>query len=118
MNPQALWDRYKSHLCRVTSVGLSLDISRMNFDDGFFSRMEPAMAKAYAAMDALEKGAIANPDEARMVGRRAGRDDLLRGLTAGGRAWRNLAGLIWKCRREIGIIRPRVNILLCKNQKR
>lgn len=68
MNATELWNRYKNYLCRVDSVGLSLDISRMTFDEGFFDRMEPAMQKAYAAMDALEKGAIANPDENRMVG--------------------------------------------------
>jgi glucose-6-phosphate isomerase len=68
MNPTDLWNRYKKNLCRVDSVGLTLDISRMTFDDGFFARMEPAIQKAYTAMDALEKGAIANPDENRMVG--------------------------------------------------
>ncbi|MGC8643928.1 MAG: glucose-6-phosphate isomerase, partial [Isosphaeraceae bacterium] len=68
MNAQELWNRYKTHLCRVPAVELSLDISRMHFDDGFFTRMQPAMEKAYAAMDALERGAIANPDEKRMVG--------------------------------------------------
>ena len=68
MNAGELWNRYKKHLCRVDSVGLSLDISRMTFDDGFFAKMEPAVQKAFTAMDALEKGAIANPDEDRMVG--------------------------------------------------
>jgi glucose-6-phosphate isomerase len=68
MNPTELWNRYKKYLCRVDSVGLTLDISRMTFDDGFFAKMEPAIQKAYTAMDALEKGAIANPDEDRMVG--------------------------------------------------
>src|ERR1019366_8787614 len=68
MTPAQLWNRYKKHLCRVDSVGLTLDISRMTFDDSFFARMEPSIQKAYAAMDALEKGAIANPDENRMVG--------------------------------------------------
>jgi glucose-6-phosphate isomerase len=68
MNAQDLWNRFKTHLCQVPSLGLSLDISRMKFDDGFFGTMAPRMTKAYAAMDALEKGAIANPDEGRMVG--------------------------------------------------
>src|ERR1700733_8429849 len=68
MNASQLWDRYKKHLCRIDSVGLTLDISRMTFDDAFFAKMEPAIQKAYTAMDALEKGAIANPDENRMVG--------------------------------------------------
>lgn len=68
MNAQNLWNRYKTHLCQVPAIGLTLDISRMQFDEAFFTRMAPAMGKAYAAMDALEKGAIANPDENRMVG--------------------------------------------------
>jgi glucose-6-phosphate isomerase len=40
----------------------------MTFADDFLSRMEPAMQAAYTAMDDLESGAIANPDENRMVG--------------------------------------------------
>jgi len=68
MNPAALWDRYRRHLCRCDSVGVTLDISRMTFPDDFFSRMAGPMGAAYAAMDELEKGAIANPDEKRMVG--------------------------------------------------
>jgi glucose-6-phosphate isomerase len=40
----------------------------MNFSDDFLQRMEPELQKAYQAMDALESGAIANPDEKRMVG--------------------------------------------------
>ena len=68
MTSAELWTRYKTHLCRIDSVGLTLDISRMTFDDGFFAKMEPAIQKAFTAMDALEKGAIANPDEDRMVG--------------------------------------------------
>jgi glucose-6-phosphate isomerase len=68
MTSTELWNRYKKHLCRVDTVGLTLDISRMTFDDAYFAKMEPAIQKAYTAMDALEKGAIANPDEDRMVG--------------------------------------------------
>jgi len=68
MNPGELWKRYKDTLCVAPSLDLSLDLSRMSFDGGFMARMAPAMEKAYAAMDALEKGAIANPDEKRMVG--------------------------------------------------
>jgi glucose-6-phosphate isomerase len=40
----------------------------MQFDDGFLEQMAPAMKRAFEAMDALEGGAIANPDEKRMVG--------------------------------------------------
>jgi glucose-6-phosphate isomerase len=65
---QELWQRFQQHYHEFPTIGLALDLSRMMFADGFFSRMEAPMQKAFAAMDALEKGAIANPDEKRMVG--------------------------------------------------
>lgn len=68
MSLPVLWDRYNRYLCQCQKIGLSLDISRMKFDDGFFSAMEPAMQQAFTKMDTLEQGAIANPDEQRMVG--------------------------------------------------
>src|SRR3954447_26993623 len=68
MNASELWHRYQKYLCRVPSLGLTLDVSRMRFDDGFLSRMGPPLASAFDGMEALEKGAIANPDENRMVG--------------------------------------------------
>jgi glucose-6-phosphate isomerase len=68
MDQRSLWERYKIYLCQCPSIGLTLDISRMRFADDFFSRMEPEIQKAFKAMDALESGAIANPDENRMVG--------------------------------------------------
>jgi len=63
-----LWQRYQQYLYANEELGLAVDISRMNFDDGFFTLMEPKLQKAYKAMQELEKGAIANPDEGRMVG--------------------------------------------------
>lgn len=68
MNATDLWKRYQHYLCRVGSVGLTLDVSRIKFGDDFLAKNEPAIQRAYGAMDALEKGAIANPDEKRMVG--------------------------------------------------
>jgi glucose-6-phosphate isomerase len=68
MNSEQLWQRFQKHLCAVPSLDLSLDISRMKFDESFFGRMAAKMDAAYQAMDALEKGAVANPDENRMVG--------------------------------------------------
>lgn len=68
MNAAQLWQRYRWHLCRVPALGLTLDVSRMRFDDGFLERMAEPLASALAGMEALEKGAIANPDENRMVG--------------------------------------------------
>ncbi len=64
-----LWERYKATVCEVDVLGgVTLDISRMHFADGFLEKMAPAMEKAFAAMEAIEKGAIANADEKRMVG--------------------------------------------------
>ncbi|HEX3357901.1 MAG TPA: glucose-6-phosphate isomerase [Tepidisphaeraceae bacterium] len=68
MNPTELWQRYQKYLCTIPSLNLTLDASRMHFDEAFLQKMEPAMQKAFTSMDALEKGAIANPDENRMVG--------------------------------------------------
>jgi len=62
------WERFQKYYTEFPSLGLAVDLSRMNVDDAFFTAMEPRLQKAYAAMDALEKGAIANPDENRMVG--------------------------------------------------
>ena len=53
MNNKSLWERYKKFLCAAPSIGLSLDISRMNFADDFFDLMEPEMQKCYNAMGAL-----------------------------------------------------------------
>ena len=68
MQAKQLWEQYKQRLCVTSSIGIMLDTSRMNIEDGFLNRMEPEMQKAFAAMDALEAGGIANPDENRMVG--------------------------------------------------
>ena len=67
-NETILWNRYQKHLCHCPEIGLSLDISRMKFADGFFAEMEPAMLNAFYEMHELEGGAIANRDEGRMVG--------------------------------------------------
>lgn len=64
----SLWDRYQKYLVRNEALGFTLDISRMRFGDDFLAQMEPQAQKAFAAMTALEGGAIANPDENRMVG--------------------------------------------------
>jgi len=68
MDPLALWRRYKDYLCECPLVGLSLDISRVAFPEGYFREMQPKLDEAFAAMKALESGSIANPDEGRMVG--------------------------------------------------
>ena len=62
------WERFQKYYTEFPELGLAIDLSRMNVDDAFFSAMEPKIQKAFADMDALEAGAIANPDEQRMVG--------------------------------------------------
>ncbi|MCP5541106.1 MAG: glucose-6-phosphate isomerase [Akkermansiaceae bacterium] len=62
------WERFHRHLLRDESIGLSLDISRMRFDDALFERLAPRIERAWADMAALEAGEIANPDENRRVG--------------------------------------------------
>jgi len=59
----------------------------MAFDESLFGRMSPAMDRAFLAMDELERGAVANPDEGRMVGHywlrdpeRAPQADLVRAI--------------------------------------
>lgn len=62
------WDRFKETYCAPAGIDVALDISRMIFPDGFLAEMEPRLQAAYEAMEKLEGGAIANPDEGRMVG--------------------------------------------------
>jgi len=68
MSTPILWKRFQQYLCQVPALGLTLDVSRMRFEDDFPDRMAAPMQRAFEAMDALERGAIANPDEKRMVG--------------------------------------------------
>ncbi|KVH99681.1 Phosphoglucose isomerase (PGI) [Cynara cardunculus var. scolymus] len=68
MDPQALWERYTEWLYQHKELGLYLDVSRVGFTEEFVKEMEPRFLKAFKAMEELEKGAIANPDEGRMVG--------------------------------------------------
>lgn len=63
-----LWDKFRKYYLHAPEIGFALDISRVNFDDAFISRMETPFAASLKAMSELEKGAIANPDEKRMVG--------------------------------------------------
>ncbi len=68
MDAAALWQRYQDWLYYHDGLGLYVDISRMRFDDAFVATMQPKFEQAFKAMAALESGAIANPDENRMVG--------------------------------------------------
>ena len=68
MDAAALWQRYQDWLYYDKGLDFYLDISRMSFDDAFVEQMRPKFEKAFRDMAALEAGAIANPDENRMVG--------------------------------------------------
>lgn len=68
MDAAALWQRYQDWLYYHEGLELYLDVSRMRFDDEFVAMLQPKFEKAFQDMAALEKGAIANPDENRMVG--------------------------------------------------
>lgn len=67
-DPDALWKRYLDWLYQQKELGLYLDVSRVGFTDEFVVDMEHRFQAAFKAMEDLEKGAIANPDEGRMVG--------------------------------------------------
>jgi glucose-6-phosphate isomerase len=63
-----LWQRYQDWLYYHKGLGLYLDISRMRFAPELVEALKPKFDKAFQDMEALEGGAIANPDENRMVG--------------------------------------------------
>jgi glucose-6-phosphate isomerase len=64
----ASWERFKRWCLVCEAVGVSLDLSRMDLDDAFVGSKEVQARQAIARMEELEAGAIANPDEQRMVG--------------------------------------------------
>jgi len=68
MDNLALWQRYQDWLYYHPGLELYLDISRMRFDDNLVNTLKPKFVKAFQDVAALEAGAIANPDENRMVG--------------------------------------------------
>ncbi|HEY1067542.1 MAG TPA: hypothetical protein VGE52_15575, partial [Pirellulales bacterium] len=63
-----LWARYCRLLLTHSELGFSLDFSRVKFPDSYLAKMRPAAEAALKAMAEIEKGAIANADEKRMVG--------------------------------------------------
>ncbi len=65
---EQLWERFKKYYFEFPSIGLAVDISRIHFADDYLEQMKGPMDKAFKAMAELERGAIANPDEKRMVG--------------------------------------------------
>jgi glucose-6-phosphate isomerase len=64
----ASWERFQGAYTEFPKLKLALDLSRVDFPDDYFKSMTAPVEKAMVAMTALEQGAIANPDENRMVG--------------------------------------------------
>ncbi|MEO8615239.1 MAG: glucose-6-phosphate isomerase [Luteolibacter sp.] len=62
------WQSYNQSLVRYPQHGFSLDLSLMDIEPTYVAALAPRIAKAFADMGAVESGAIANPDEGRMVG--------------------------------------------------
>jgi glucose-6-phosphate isomerase len=62
------WQRYQQWLVHLPDLDLFLDVSRMAVEQEDVTRLSNSFERAFDAMEALEAGAIANPDEQRMVG--------------------------------------------------
>ena len=62
------WKAYCEGLYTDPALGFALDVSRMGVPTEFFSQWATRMQAAFAAMDRLEAGDVANADERRMVG--------------------------------------------------
>ena len=62
------WDTFKQYFIYLHQLKISVDTSKVLFKEHFFQSMQSKIVRAFNEMDALEKGAISNPDEKRMVG--------------------------------------------------
>ncbi|MCH7226311.1 glucose-6-phosphate isomerase [Haloferula sp. A504] len=62
------FDHYSASLLRYPEFGFSLDTSLLEVGEEALDALTPDIARAFNDMKALESGAIANPDENRMVG--------------------------------------------------
>ncbi len=62
------WKEYNESLVRYEDLGFSLDLSLMDVNQAYKDSLQGQVARAFGDMVALEGGAIANPDEGRMVG--------------------------------------------------
>jgi glucose-6-phosphate isomerase len=62
------WERFQKYYLGLPELGFALDVSRTGLDDAFLAKMAGKAKRAFSAMKKLEKGAVANPDEGRMVG--------------------------------------------------
>lgn len=68
MSERSSWSRYCQYLFTDANLGISIDISRVRFAESDLTSLVARSIEALTAMESLERGAIANPDENRMVG--------------------------------------------------
>jgi glucose-6-phosphate isomerase len=66
--PDELWQRFQALLWYDSNLGIWLDPSRMALNSEDLHHLAPGFSSAFAAMDALEDGVVANRDEERQVG--------------------------------------------------
>ena len=52
------WDRFCRWYTEFPEIGLAMDLSRMNFSNDFVGQIEPRLAKAFTAMEALEAAQV------------------------------------------------------------
>ena len=67
-SPANQWQRFCQMLWHHQDLGFWLDVSRMALGQQDLDGLAPRFDAAFAAMAALEAGAIANADEGRQVG--------------------------------------------------
>ena len=67
-SPANQWQRFCQMLWHHGDLGFWLDVSRMALGQQELDDLAPRFESAFAAMEALEAGAIANADEGRQVG--------------------------------------------------
>ncbi len=63
-----LWERFCALLWHDQALGFWLDASRTALSPDVLTSLQSRFDSAFAAMAALEKGSVANPDEQRQVG--------------------------------------------------
>ena len=68
LNDAQMWERFQKFYTDFPPLGLALDLSRTELTDEYVEKIQPQLEASFRAMAELEGGAIANPDEKRMVG--------------------------------------------------
>ncbi|MCR5183815.1 MAG: glucose-6-phosphate isomerase [Opitutales bacterium] len=63
-----MWSDFKENYFSFDALKFAIDVSRVGFPKNYFEDKSAMLDKAFADMRSLEAGAIANPDENRMVG--------------------------------------------------